>query len=67
MEEVLMGAAAAAVMATAGAFLLWWSRKKGAGLGKRPPDSAPVILTPVGRSRRKMGQFQAEVIRYTYM
>ena len=67
MAEVLIGAAAAAVMATAGAFLLRWSRKNWTGPGKTTPDSAPAILTTEGRPRRKMGQFQAEVIRYTYM
>ena len=66
MAEVLIGAAAA-VMVVAGAFLLQWSRRKGAGAGRTPTGSTPDILLPGGRPRRKMGQFQAEVIRYTYM
>lgn len=65
--EVLFGAAAAAVMVAAGISLSRWFRKNRTGSGKAIRDSSTPVPSPSGRPRRKMGQFQAEVIRYTYM
>ena len=65
--EGLLGAVAGAVMLTLGVFLFRWFRNNRNRSGRITPDDAYAAPTPAGRPRRKMGQFQAEVIRYTYM
>lgn len=64
--EGLLGAVAGAVMLTLGVFLFRWFRNNRTRSGRITLD-ASATRTPAGRPRRKMGQFQAEVIRYTYM
>ena len=64
---VLFGVSVAAVMVTAGIFLFRWFGNNRNCSGRTTQGDAPSTRTPAGRPRRKMGQFQAEVIRYTYM
>ncbi len=65
--EGLLGVVAGVVMLTLGVFLFRWFRKNRDCSGRITPDDASATRTPAGWPRRKMGQFQAEVIRYTYM
>ena len=64
---VLFGVSVAAALLTSGVSLFRWFRKNRACPGRITLDGASATRTPAGRPRRKMGQFQAEVIRYTYM
>ncbi len=65
--EVLLGVSVAAALLTSGVSLFRWFRNNRNCSGRTTLDGASAIRTPAGRPRRKMGQFQAEVIRYTYM
>ena len=65
--EVLLGVSVAAALLTSGVSLFRWFRNSRNGSGRTTLDDASATRIPAGRPPRKMGQFQAELIRYTYM